>query len=177
MEGWVWRDVSVWFLEQPRRQICLWWKGKQHIWVWNASNSIMHKNTGTALRCRPAGNYRVPSGYAAAAYAQCEARLCGLRIQDTNTHTHTQYFFYQFISSLSETRVLNCTFNCRWGSTLKRTPFSPLLFHIESFTSFTLMYLRALNHFQRYSTSTFPGETHILKVLRMCAWWYHPNDN
>lgn len=93
--------------------------------------------------------------------------VCAFRTQ-THTHTHN-IFFYQFISSFSETRVLNCTFNCRWGSTLKRTPFSPLLFHIESFTSFTLMYLRALNHFQRYSTSTFPGETHILKVLRMCA--------
>lgn len=75
-----WRERVI--LEQPLLHICHSWKGKQHILVWNASNSIMHKNTGTgaitALRRRPAGNYRVPSGYTAAAYAQCEAQLCSL---------------------------------------------------------------------------------------------------
>lgn len=110
VRGWEWCDV-VWcdvmwceriILEDSLLPICHQWNGKQHILVWNASNSIMHENTETgaitALWRRPVGNYR----------AFEPLRSCGLRSVGSARHTDAPKYALFAVTEKWERRTLRC---------------------------------------------------------------------
>lgn len=84
----MWRDGTgcdvVWAYDFWSSRCCTFvthGRGRNTFWSeMPVTQSCTKTRTGaiTALRRWPARNYRVQSGYAAAAYAQCEAQLCSL---------------------------------------------------------------------------------------------------